>query len=190
MNENRSPFERSWRIAAPWNPHLLFEFRYLEKEMKEPVPMAFEEELRKALHRYLAHLIHLVDYCGLQNTWARLAQEWNQEGVPLNRAWMGAALGGELVMAGIHQGAVHIFNSKEGESCGLSPLHFWAIAESCRWMQLDLIPQCEESGGVPFGNREEIEKDLEFVGKRLSEIDEILQGEFDPYARIRSFEMD
>lgn len=172
-------------MAAPWDPKLLFEFNYLEKEMKRSVPMILEEELKAALHRYFAHLIHLVDFCGCQNTWARLAESWNQEGVPMNRAWMGAAIGGELAMAAIHELAVRVFSIRAGETLQVTPLHFWVIAESCRWMRLDLIPQCEQSGGLPFGNREEIEKDLQRIESHFCEVDEILEGEFNPYARIR-----
>ncbi len=175
----------NWRMAAPWDPTSVFEFCYLEEEMKRSLPIVLEAEFRERLQRYFAHLIHLVDFCGLQNTWARLAHEWNQEGIPINRAWMGAALGGELAMAGIHEVAVELFSMKAGETLRLTPLHLWVIAESCRWMRLDLIPQCEASGGLSFSTPQELEKDLQIIAERFSEIDQVLEGEFDPYARIR-----
>ncbi len=184
-SESVSKKDWNWRIAAPWDPPSIYEFYYLEEEMKRAVPIVLESEFRERLQRYFAHLIHLVNFCGFQNTWARLAQEWSQEGIPINRAWMGAALGGELAMAGIQEVAADLFSMKAGETLCLTPLHLWVIAESCRWMRFDLIPQCEASGGLCFSTAQELEEDLQIIAERFSEIDQVLEGEFDPYARIR-----
>ncbi len=172
-------------MAAPWDPELIYDFFYHEKEMSEGMPMILDERLKGALHRHLTNLIHLADFCGFQNTWARLAESWNQEGVPMGRAWMGAALGGQMAMAGLYEMAKIVFEAEVGDQIVLSPLHYWTITESCRWIQLDFIPQCEEGGGLPFGSRDEIESDLVIVNERFSPIDDVLQGEFEPYARIR-----
>jgi hypothetical protein len=185
MNGNTSKTNWQWVMAAPWNPELLYEFSYEEIEIREGQGIFMEDPFRRALHRHLTQLIHLADFCGFHNTWARLAENWSREGIPMDQGWKGAAMGGQLAMAGLYQISEKIFKASAGESVELSPLHLWAIRESCRWMRLDFIPQCEEFGGVPFGSRNEIERDLEIVEERFSPVDEVLEGEFDPYARIR-----
>lgn len=172
-------------MSAPWDPELIYEFFYLENEMREAHPLALQEELQMILQRHLSLLIHLCEYCGFQNTWARLAEKWHSEGIPMNRAWMGAALGGQLALAGLHDLSSQLFHTKQIDSLSLTPLHFWALAESCEWLQEDFIPQCIESGGLHFGDLDQIQNDLKSIGDRFSPIREVLEGDLDPYSRLR-----
>lgn len=185
MNIDPSIGHWKWMMSAPWDAELLYEFRYQEIEIKQPQPFPVSPDFLPPLKRHLSLLLHLTEYCGFQNTWARLAKTWNQEGIPIQRAWMGAALGGQLALAGIHDIIPQIFSLEDRDHLSLSPLHFWALSESCIWIREDLIPQCEESGGLPFGECTLIHEDLEAIESRFSPIRDVLEGEFEPYARLR-----